>query len=410
MRRRLRQMAPSAQGPPALLRWRNPSGFRRRAGVCLLGLAALYAVYAVGAIVSLGPGIRLAYRLVLVFGMATFPLPVLVAPAVFIAALDYFDLYGTMGPRVRRRHWTFLGMLALGAYAVTAVGPAAFDHMLEAVRGPYRVASPAGMVANDHARLVAPFAVSLFVVVAGVAGSVVGHSTMGLARARRFLARWAAGVVLVAAFWISLVAMGELITMHGVLSPLWLALAPPAVPFLLTCVLARQDCVRIGEELLERIGYRRDRMDPKVLDRLVTELAEADDPDEAVSAMVAEHDADREVVTLVAGIRRAAAPGVAVSERQVRQIISAVTASSPAAQRRSSVPWLRSSRQWAETAGTFAGSWACFSAGLLLLGGAAIAPPTVVSAAIAGSVGAAATVWIWRRGLSPGVAPMAVPN
>ena len=409
MRRRLRPMAPSAQGPTALWRWHDPNRFRRRVVVCLWWLTALYAVYAVGAMVALEPGTWLAYRLVMAFGMATFPLPVLVAPAVFVAASDYFDLYGTMGPRVRRRHWTLLGLLALGAYAVASLGPAAFDQMLEAVRGPYHAVSPEGVKANSHARLMAPIAVALFVVVAGVAGAVVGHSTMGLARSRRFLTRWVACFVLVATFWATLVGVDELIVMHGVLSPAWLAVAPPAVPFLLACVLAREHCLRIGEVLLERIGYRRDRMDPHVLDHVVTLVAEADDPDQAVSAMVAEHDADREMVTLVAGIRRVAAPGVAVSERQVRQVVSAAIAY-PAATRRYPVPWLQISRQWAETAGAFAGSWACLSAGLLLLGGAAITPPTIVSAAVAGFIGAAATAWMWRRDLSPAVGPATLPS
>ena len=333
-------------------------------GLCLLGLIALYAVYAVGAFVALGSATPFIHRVVKLFGMAFFPLPLLVAPATYFAALDRFDLHGDMGSAVGRRHYRQLGLIALGTFAVLFTAPVAYDYAVTAFIGPYEAVLPEGIVHNN-ARFMLPLAVALFVIVAGIGGAVTGRITRGLTVGARYAARWTVGAGLVGSFLASMVVMAELIAMRGVLSPPWLALAPPAVPFALVCVLARRDCARVIQSMAERVGLRR-----------------GGQPDPA------------EIGALVNGLRQVAAPAVAVDEPRVREIVAGLTAaakeptgSQPARVRRKAGNW-----RWGEMAGGFAGSWAYLSVGFLWLGGAGLSPPTVVSALSAGLIGAAGAV------------------
>ena len=156
---------------------------------------------------------------------------VLLAPAVFVAALDDFDLHGTTDAGARQRHWRLVALVALGAGLASGIGPVIFDHALAAVGDIDHVPVPReGMVAEANARLMVPPAIALLVFVACLAGAIVGRQTTGLSDAPRILVRWLAGALLVALFWATMVAVAELITMHGMLSPIWLALAPPLVP------------------------------------------------------------------------------------------------------------------------------------------------------------------------------------
>ena len=49
-----------------------------------------------------------------------------------------------------------LGVLALGAYLVVAVGPAVYDYGMEAVVGPIEALPETGMVADPRARIAVP--------------------------------------------------------------------------------------------------------------------------------------------------------------------------------------------------------------------------------------------------------------
>lgn len=357
----------SAHGTPYRGRW-TVCRFGPCAGFCLLGLIALYAVYAVGAFVALGTAAPFIERVVKLFGMAFFPLPLLAAPATYFAALDRFDLHGEMGSDVRRRHCWQLLLIALASHAVLVAAPIAYDYAVRAVIGPYEAVLPEGM-AHNNARLMLPFAVALFVIVAGIGGAVTGRITRGLTVGRRYAARWTVGAGLVGSFLATMVVMAELIAMHGVLSPPWLALAPPAVPFALVCVLARRDCARVIQSMAERVVLRKGtRPDPDETDVLVT------------------------------GLRQVAAPAVAISEPRVREIVASLTAAAQPSTGSRPVPPRREARdwRWGEMAGGFAGSWACLSVGFLWLGGAGLSPPTVVSALSAGLIGAAGAVLTTR--------------
>lgn len=358
----------AARGTP-FPRLRAVNGFGQCVCLCLLALTALYAVYSVGAFVALGPGTPFTHRLLVLFGVAVFPLPLMTAPATYFAALNRFDLYGEMAFGMRYGHWRQLAALALGTGVALLVAPVGYEYAVNAVAGPYETVLLEHMATSNNARLMLPIAVALFVIVAGIGGAVTGRITRGLSVGRRYAARWTVGAGLVGSFLATMVVMAELIAMHGVLSPPWLALAPPAVPFALVCVLARRDCARVIQSMADRVVLRK---------------GTRPDPDETG--------------VLVTGLRQVAAPAVAISEPRVREIVAGLTAaaqpstgSRPAPPRREARDW-----RWGEVAGGFAGSWAYLSVGFLWLGGAGLSPPTVVSALSAGLIGAAGAVLTTR--------------
>lgn len=374
-------------------------GFRRRIVTGFLGLSALYGVYAVGAFFALDPGASVSYRLVLVFGTATFPLTVLVAPAVFVASMGDSDRQGASDTGFGPRHWWLIALVALGAGLASAVGPIVFDYALAGTEDFDHVRLPQeGMISGANARLVVPPALVLFVVVAALAGAIVGRLTTAFTEAPRVFARSAAGVLLVAVFWTTMVVVAELITMHGILSPIWLALAPPLVPFLLTCALARDDCARIVRSLVDRIRHRQERMEPLVLDGLVTAVQQADDPDPSAAGVRARDHPDPGMAELLARLHRLEGPRGAGDEARVNAIVQALTAVPPPvasdAPQQANAPPTSHRLQIAAAA---VGCWACLSSALLLLGGAAVEPPTIASASVAGVFGAWATVHIARR-------------
>ena len=244
-----------------------------------------------------------------------------------------------------------------------------------------------------------PVAVALLVPVAAITGSVIGRRTRGLSDDRRIVTRWVAGVLLVALFFSTTFVVGELIVMHGALSPLWLAIAPPLVPFLLTCAVAGRDCARIVQSLVSRIRDRRPRMDPTALDDLVTAIREADDPEAAAGAVMAKGDADREMAALVGGLSRVGATAAsAIDESRVQEIVD-VLATKPGPDLQvaplADDPLPGPGR--AQIAAALVVVWISLTTGLLLLGGADIATPTLVSASAAGALGAWATIEIACR-------------
>ena len=374
-------------------------GFRHQVTLAFLGLGALYCVYAVGAFLGLEPTASILYRIVLIIGTAAFPLTVLFAPAVFVAALNDFDQHGTAVVGAQPRHLRLVALVALVAGLASAIGPLLFDRALAAIGHTDHIRIPReGIVADANARLMMPSAVALFVVVAAVTGAVVGRLTTALADAARILARWVAGVLLVTVFWTTMVVVAELITMRGILSPIWLALAPPLVPFLLTCALARDDCARIARSLVDRIRHRQDRMEPLVLDDLVTAVQRPDDADPSAAGVRARDHPDPEMAELLARLHRLEGPRGAADEARVNAIVQALTALPPPTA--SDVPQQANAPPASgrlQIAAAAVGCWACLSSALLLLGGAEIEPPTIASASVAGVFGAWATVHIARR-------------
>lgn len=374
--------------------------FRRRVGIGFLGLSMIYSVYAVGALVALEPDAPFTYRLVMLIGMATVPLPILLAPAVFIAALDGFESFDTQEARAGTGQLWFLAMIALGAGLTAALGPFALDRALETVGAVAHGGIPReGMVGDAKARTMMPIAVALFVFVAAIAGSVIGRRTRGFSDDRRIVTRWVAGVLLVTLFFFTTFVVGELIVMHGALSPLWLAIAPPLVPFLLTCAVAGRDCARVAQSLVSRIRDRRPRMDPAALDGLVTAIREADDPEAAAAAVIARGGADREMTALVGGLSRVGATAAsAIDESRVQEIVDVLaTKTGPDLQVAPLPDDPLPGPGRAQIAASVVVIWISLTTGLLLLGGADIATPTLVSASAAGALGAWASIEIACR-------------
>ncbi len=375
-------------------------GFRHRVGNGFLGLSLLYCVYAVGAFFGLEAEASVEYRIVMVLRMAITPLPVLLAPAVYVAALDDFVFGGFSASTMQMPRLRVLGLLALGAGIATAAGPPFFDYAIE-----YIAAAPAatlpqeGMVTDSKARTMMPIAVALFVFVAAIAGSVIGRRTRGFSDDRRIVTRWVAGVLLVTLFFFTTFVVGELIVMHGALSPLWLAIAPPLVPFLLTCAVAGRDCARVAQSLVSRIRDRRPRMDPAALDDLVTAIREADDPEAAAAAVIARGGADREMTALVGGLSRVGATAAsAIDESRVQEIVDVLaTKTGPDLQVAPLPDDPLPGPGRAQIAASVVVIWISLTTGLLLLGGADIATPTLVSASAAGALGAWASIEIACR-------------
>ena len=179
---------------------RADNRFRHCVGLCLLALVALYAVYAVGAFAAFGPATPFGDRLLTVLGMAVFPLPFLAAPAAYFAALGRFDLYGEMGASVCRGDWRQLGFVALGTCVVLFIAPVGYEYAVRGVTGPNDAVLLEGMAAENNARFMVPFAVGLFVIVAGIGGAVTGRITRGLTVGARYAARWTVGAALVGSF------------------------------------------------------------------------------------------------------------------------------------------------------------------------------------------------------------------
>lgn len=361
------------KNPLSLFRPRSDhEAFSRSLGCALLVIVGLYVVYDVGVFIALGSEASVGYRVLIMLAMAAFPLPVLFAPATFFAALDAFDLYGERGPGVRARHWKLLGLLALGAYLVVAAGPVAHDYAVAALVGPTGASAEEGMVADPQARLVVPFAVALFVAAGGLAGALTGRATAGLTAGRRTGARWGVCLAMFVSFLLMLVAVADLITMRGILSPLWLALAPPAVSFTLAGLLTWRESSRFFGLLFTRLGQGRRAVDAEA-------LAEA--------------------------LRRTAAPGVAVSDGQVESVVRTLaTTPSPAPPGNTRLR----SRSWHRLgmAVAFAGAWATVSTSLLLLGGGGVTPPTMASGTAAGLFAATFALSCHLRSRAPALVRM----
>ena len=100
------------------------------------------------------------------------------------------------------------------------------------------------------------------------------------------------------------------------------------------------------------------------------------------------------------GLRRTAAPEVAVSDAQVDAVVGVLAAAPGTTPPRSNRRRGRSWRWMGMTAG-FMGAWAAVSVGLLLLGGAGVSPPTMVSGIAAGFFGSAVALSCHLRGRTP---------
>ena len=383
----------------------SADAFPRRAGAVFLKLGALYAIYALSALENF-PGVyTMAQRLALSIGSASIVLSLLVPAAVFMAAGRHFDPIDEAEVGGRRRQWAWLGLMALVAYLLSAFGPGLSDRAMAVLAPPPEgFATPEGPP-SAVAKYIVPFAIGLLVVVAGIAGAVVGQITTWAPRWRRHLWMWAAGVTLTVGFFLSMVGIGELVDRHGVILA-WAFLPGPLVlPLLGTWALLRSQRIPVRDVL--RPDYAKSLpVDAEGLDRLLSAVRDAATPEE-LDAGVAANEHEAELARFLIAVREAAAPTMEVSEQQMQKLVRATLA---AAAETVSRPQPRRSFAWwprldLAAAREFAVSWGCLASGLAVLGLVGGVSPNALAAGTVGLLGAVVGVWLARRQPEPVLLP-----
>lgn len=390
--------------------------FGRRAVSVFLKLAVLYTVYALQALfLGFRSSVSAPERLVMTAGSASIVLSLLVAPAVFAAALSSFDPIDETIPGSRKREWSQLAAMALGAWLLSGFGPIASDLVLYKMNAGADL--PGRPAALTDVMVLVPVAVGLFVALSGIAGAMVGQRTRWLPRWRRHLTRWVACLALVAVFWFPVMGAGILVDRYGVLFSWLLVVLPLTVPLLATWLLVRRQGYELRDFLPAQTGATRARpLDPATLDRLTTIVVDGQGKlDQATEGEpVFKNEAEAEILGFVVGLRRVVASGVATPERKVQEIVRAVVEApmppEPAPKRVS----LFATAWWPKidvaSMGEFGVSWAFLTVGLLLLGfvgGSASNLAPILNLAAAGTVGllgAVVTVLLAERRLVPAAA------
>ena len=150
--------------------------FARLAGIWFLALSGLYAFYMWTVFMGLREETTTAGRLVMVAGPITFGLSLLVAPAVFAAARDRFDLSVCHTSGTRALQWLVLVTFALATYVLAAFGPTIAVSLLAEPQATPSEPAPAVLGSRlEAARFLLPVAIGLFTVVSGCAGGLIGH-------------------------------------------------------------------------------------------------------------------------------------------------------------------------------------------------------------------------------------------
>lgn len=369
------------------------------------GLCAVYGAYACGAFIGLSDGYSVGERLLMVAGQATVAMSVLISPAVFAASLDHFDLFGEATAGTMARHWTQLVVLASAACLLSAAGPTFAEALAARVSGvPLDAVPAAARRVLDTGRRLIPVTLGLFAVVSGVAGGLVGRLTRRSSWPNLGAVRWFACLALLATFWFPFLVTANLVLQRSA-SVVWIVCLPLALPSALTAAMAWW-CRRRELPIGTAGGGKRARpREAESLDETLSKVI-ADDELGGLGAMSsAGTKAEAEATRLAAGIRRVVAPRVAVSQERAQGIVKAMLEASPSTAPRA---WATDSpRRNRATLGDFCSSWIVLAAGLVMVGPLGGVPPSFVSAAIAGFLGAMGLLVLGRRRHTP---RMAVAN
>lgn len=386
----------------------SAEAFPRRAGAVFLKLGALYALYALHALEDFPEVYTTAERLVLSIASAGVVLSLLVPVAVFEAAGRHFDPVDEAVVGGRRRQWAWLGLMGLAAYLLSALGPELSDRALAVL-----VAPPEGFVMPERpasakaVRLLAPVAVGLQVVVAGIAGAMVGQKTTWAPRWQRHLWTWAAGVTLTVCFFGSLVVIGELADRRSLLFAWALVPGPLVLPLLGTWALLRSERIP-ARDVLRPGGVKSLPVDLDAFDRLLSAVRDAATPKEFDAGAVA-NERDAELGRFLVAVREAAAPTLKTSEKQMQELVRTTLAEASRTASRAKPEPKRSPAWWPRidwaVVGELTVAWGCLASGLAILGlVGGRASPDGGAAAAAGAVGlfgAAVSVWLARRRPAP---------
>ena len=391
--------------------------FARRASSIFVKLAALYGLYALYALFhGFRSSVTIPARLVMSAGSASIVLSLLVPPAVFAAALSSFDPIDEAAPGSRKRDWSRLGAMALGAWFLSGFGPVTSDVVLYTMRT--AAGEPGHPVNLTEVMVLVPVAIGLFVVLAGVAGAMVGQRTRWLPRWHRQLVQWVSCLALVAVFWFPVMGAGALVDRYGISVAWLLVLLPLTVPLVATWFLVRMQGYELRDLLPAPSGPTPSRpLDAATLDRLVTAVV-ADDRDGIAGArpvggrtaaaggdVVLKNEAEAEMFRFMSGLRRVMARNATLPEHNVEELVRiVVNAAAPP----TPVPTPIRPRSWAwrpkidiAALGEFGVSWACLTVGLLFFGLVGGTSPQLGVAAALGLVGTAVAVLLARRGAVP---------
>lgn len=379
------------------------SRFLRKVGSHFAKLAGLHTVYMYWSLTHDWASVTYLHGIIALAGGATFMWALLLAPAVFFAAANHFDLFGETAPETRKRDWTRLAWLGLAACLVPLVGIPLSDYLLDIV-APDRVRG-IGQPGADYtsARLLVPVAAGIIVVIVGVAGAAVGRATQLLAPSPRNVLRWLALVALAPLFWVPMELTNELVRFHDY-PPLSIVVGPTLLPALATCFLVR----RQGYGVLEVLGLARRPagwLDQPAFDRVLEAVVREGEEGQPSIEEVVQSDTELETAKFMRWLRQAAPPTVALTDAEVEKIVATALAAapdqpapaSPSKSRASLVPATVLQRLNPARLGELGLSWAVLAAGLALLGILAEVPPNLAAAATVAALGVFAQAFLSRQ-------------
>lgn len=381
---------------PSSPRRTGVAAFARLAGTWFLGLSGLYVLYMWTVFMRLPEETTALGTLVMVAGPMTLALSLLVAPAVFAAARDRFDLAGCDTPGTRSGQWALLVTFALVTYVLAAFGPAIAVSSLAVRHGTPPEPAPGAPGSLLHtARSLFPITAGFLTVVSGCAGGLVGHVTRGWRPRERDIAHWFACLALVASFLLPLLIATSFILSRGS-SVVWIILGPLFLPALLTALLAWRARHALGLSIGRRFTNSADSVDPKSLDRIVSAVAQDSDSDVDTVARIRP---EGEMAHFASAIRRIAAPTATLSESKAKEIVRALQPAPAVAE--PTTTRMNELRLELTRIGGFYTGWTCLAAGLLLVSPIGGVPMSVVPAVAVGFAGSAGIVWIASRGPKP---------
>lgn len=368
------------------------SRFLRQAGSYFVKLAGLDAIYKCWSLFNEWASVGYLHGAIALLGGAAFMWALLIAPAVFFAAANHFDLFGETAPETRKRDWTRLALLGLAACLAPLVGIPLSEYLLDVV-APDRVRG-VGVPGADYtsAGLLVPVAVGIIVVIMGVAGAAVGRATQLLAPSPRNVLRWLAIVAMAPLFWVPMVFTNELVRFHDY-PPVLIVLGPSLLPVLATCFLVRSQ----GYGVLEVLGLARRPagwLDDEAFERVLEAVIREGEEDQPSIEEVVQSEDELETAKFLRWLRQAAAPTVAVTDAEMEKIVAtalatakAQAAASASKSRASLLPAAVLRRLDPARLGELGLSWAVLATGLILLGMLADASPNFAAAATVAALG-----------------------
>ena len=361
----------------------GPAGLIRPTAAWALGLFALFGLYASVHFLALAERHSPVEAIIMLSGQMTIVLAFLIPPAVFAAALDNFDPFGTALDAHGYRGWAHLALLGLGAYLFSAFGPSISINLAESVRGePLDTVGVTTAPVLQVARTLLPVAIGGFAVVAGVAGGLVGNYMREFAPSRLHPLRWLACLTLIASFWFPFLITTNLI--RSGFSGLWILWGPLAMPVVLTVAAA----LWRGHRPVAFHSSRHEMGDSGTnsVDRIVADVVAEDGHEVSEVGTSAYTETEARMAVFARHVRRLLAPTSTISEHRVQEIVKVLGDVTPGPEPAGATQ--RLGRRRLAAFGDFGSAWVCLSAGLVIVGPLGGIPTSIVSATVVGFIGA----------------------